>query len=139
MGTRADFYVEKEDKKLDWLGSIGWDGYPGGIPQTLLEAKTVDDFKTRVKSFIQSSKGTPPEMGWPWPWETSSTTDYGYIFISDKVMASCFGGSLFDPMAEEEADEDSGDLGVSPNYPDMSALKNVTLDPLRSGIIVIGG
>lgn len=30
MGTRADFYKNIEPEKMEWLGSIAWDGYPKG-------------------------------------------------------------------------------------------------------------
>jgi hypothetical protein len=30
MGTRADFYIGR-GTEAEWLGSVAWDGYPGGV------------------------------------------------------------------------------------------------------------
>ena len=80
MGTRADFYLATQ-KNLVWLGSIAWDGYPSGIPEEILNASDQDTYIDEVTKFIKSiDDGTTPDMGWPWPWETSDTTDWSYIF-----------------------------------------------------------
>lgn len=53
MGTRADFYIKQEQEpKMLWLGSIAWDGYPDGIDSEVLQASNVDEYKSRVNSFI---------------------------------------------------------------------------------------
>src|ERR1700690_1971601 len=95
MGTRADFYVGR-GKDAEWLGSIAWDGYPDGIDAPLLAATTESRFRDEFSKFLAPREDkTLPEHGWPWPWETSSTTDYAYCFDTVGVYASCFGGNWF--------------------------------------------
>lgn len=134
MGTRADFYIGRGES-AEWMGSIGWDGYPDGINETLLAATTEDDFKRELAEFFTDRKDvTLPEQGWPWPWDNSLTTDYAYAFDGGKVWASCFGHEWFDPQKQQEDDgDDKGKVAV---FPDMSDRKNVTMGP-RSGLIVI--
>lgn len=115
MGTRADFYVDEDEKltKEDWVGSIAWDGYPEGIDKEVLEAKTKEEFLKALKKFVEGRNDfTKPEEGWPWPWEDSGTTDYAYIFDGKKVHWD------------------------SRNYPDMSSIKRVQMGK-KSGLIVI--
>lgn len=133
MGTRADFYIKKESE-MTWLGSIAWDGYPGGVNTEVLEATTESDFKEKLMKFFEDRDDvTLPENGWPWPWKDSKTTDYAYIFEGEKVMGSCFGGLLFDPLVEEE--EEYCDEG--PTFPDMSSIKNVQHGVDKSGLFII--
>jgi hypothetical protein len=141
MGTRADFYIGR-GKQAEWLGSIAWDGYPDGIEPELLAATTDADFRTRLAAFFQGRKdATLPADGWPWPWNDSNTTDYAYAFDGGKVYGSCFGKPWFDPLvvidSDEEEDEEQPTFGET-DFPDMSAVKNMTLGP-RSGVIVITG
>lgn len=132
MGTRADFYVKKENQ-MTWLGSIGWDGYPDGINSEVFEATTEEEFKEKINAFFSERDDVSlPANGWPWPWNDSSTTDYAYIFENNKVMGSCFGAGVFDPLKNED---DEGEL---PEFPNMSNLKNVAFGK-KSGLIVIGG
>ena len=115
MGTRADFYIRRESKPLepsDWVGSIAWDGYPGGIPKTVLKAKTTAAFRRALRELQQRDDWTSPKEGWPWPWETSATTDYVYVFSNGKVSYR------------------------ETKYPDMSGIKSVTFGP-RSGLIMV--
>jgi hypothetical protein len=134
MGTRADFYIKTKDKDSDdfdyeWLGSIGWDGYPSGIDKSILKATRIKDYRILVKDYIVQEGGTLPEQGWPWPWKTSATTDYAYILYRGKVWASCFGGLLFDPLKREP---------MPPEYPDMSEIQKVAqAGSQRSGLIAI--
>lgn len=157
MGTRADFYVGKENPetgaKAEWLGSIAWDGYPSGIDDTILEATTEEEFRTAVKVFFAKRDDvTLPERGWPWPWDTSHTTDYAYAFDGDHVDASNFGRAWFkasddepydakdmseDEIADAKADGRKALEGPRPVFPDMAALKKVRLDR-GSGVIVLG-
>lgn len=137
MGTRADFYVGR-DTKAEWLGSIGWDGYPDGIPDALLEAKTEQEFRDAVAVLSERKDWTAPEMGWPWPWDNSNTTDYAYAFDASKVHGSCFGGKWFDPTIESSDDGDYTLTDGAPDFPDMSARKAMTMGP-RSGLIVVSG
>ena len=134
MGTRADFYIRK-DNQMEWLGSIGWDGYPEGIEEAVISAKNEDDFRYALSEFFKRDDVTLPEHGWPWPWDDSKTTDYSYIFENGKVMASCFGSPLFDPLSEYDEGEDC--VQKMDNYfPDMKNIKKLTLGK-RSGLIVV--
>lgn len=156
MGTRADFYVGR-GLDAEWLGSIAWDGYPGGIDDQILHVEDEGAYRRLVKQFLQdrdSGDGTFPEMGWPWPWENSKTTDYAYAFdmvvnedgeqadpLVGKVWASSFGHAWFDPT-KPEVGEDEPYVYVPPEerptvFPDMTDRQNVTRGS-RSGIMVIG-
>lgn len=156
MGTRADFYVGRGDQ-AEWLGSVAWDGYPDGIYLTLAEkeqkygmnlpkhdkfqkgkhlfdSSTPQEFRVRVQQFFANRDDvTVPDMGWPWPWEDSRTTDFAYAFDGGKVWASCFGSAWYEPT--EEPPEDSR---KSATFPNMKARQNVTLGD-RSGLIVVQG
>jgi hypothetical protein len=135
MGTRADFYVRKESQ-MKWLGSIAWDGYPDGIEEKILNAKTESEYESEVDSFLKNEdSATFPDEGWPWPWDDSRTTDYSYIFDNGKVMASCFGYSLFDPLKDKEETDD--EQKMDGYFPDMKDVKNVKLGGPGSGLIII--
>jgi len=129
MGTRADFYILK-DKKMIWIGSIAWDGYPEGIDSNILKTKNKEEFLTKVEEFLKDrDDSTYPKDGWPWPWKDSNTTDYAYIFRDNKVIASCF-GSFFNPLKDIKIKE-------TVIFPDMTNKKNVTYGK-RSGLIIFG-
>jgi len=132
MGTRADFYVGRGEK-AEWLGSIAWDGYPGGIDPKLLKSESEEDYRNNLKEFFaEREDGTLPEDGWPWPWEDSRTTDYAYAF-DDKVWASCFGNEWFDPLKDEPEHKEVKEA----KFPNMKSIQNVTLGK-RSGVIILG-
>lgn len=138
MGTRADFYTRK-DGQMKWLGSQGWDGYPEGINEKLLGATDEAEYEQIVNQYLSNRKdATFPKDGWPWPWNDSRTTDYAYIFENGKVMSSCFGGPLFDPLKEEEeSDEEGKDNAKMEGYfPDMKDIQNSAYDN-RSGALFI--
>lgn len=135
MGTRADFYVG-QGKDAEWLGSIGWDGYPDGIAEGVLKAVDAYSFRAAVQAFFADRRDvTLPEQGWPWPWNDSGTTDYSYWHFDGKTWGSSFGRDLF-PCDQPEPEEDTG--AACPDMPDMASRKNVSMDS-RSGLIVIGG
>ena len=140
MGTRADFYVGRDDK-AEWLGSIVWNGYPTGIPDAIKKATDADAYRREGMAFIEGRRdGTKPADGWPWPWNDSRTTDYAYAFDDGRVLASCFGHAWFDaskpPLAETDEDSDPQLAGEKvATFPDMSERKAVTLGE-RSGVIV---
>ena len=91
MGTRADFYVGRGEQ-AEWLGSIGWDGYPSGIPDTVLNAHHEAAYRAAVAAFFATRDDvTLPEQGWPWPWNDSRITDYAYAFDEGGVYYSYFG------------------------------------------------
>lgn len=138
MGTRADMYVGR-GLTAEWLGSIAWDGSPGEIPDTILDAKDATAFRKAVTIFLAyRDDATLPEMGWPWPWEKSQVTDYAYAFVDGQVLVSCF-GSLYLPVPQFVAlSEDA--LEALPRdveiFPDMTAIQRVDLGK-RSGIIIL--
>lgn len=131
MGTRADFYVGRGET-AEWLGSIGWDGYPDGIPVDLKSATNEHDYRALVSAFAATRDDwTSPEQGWPWPWDDSSTTDYAYAYDDGKVFAST-GETWF--VATDEARNSDTSIGVI--FPNMSAIKNVTFGQ-RSGAMFV--
>ena len=131
MGTRADFYIGRGEQ-AEWLGSIGWDGYPDGIDKELFEAATEAEFRERLAKFAASRDDwTKPEQGWPWPWNDSQMTDYAYAFDQGKVHA--FNSGWFDPLLEEPEEKEDC-IGV---FPDMKDRQNVTMGK-RSGLITFG-
>ncbi|AKQ59706.1 hypothetical protein ACR55_01836 [Bordetella hinzii] len=140
MGTRADFYVGRGDK-AEWLGSVAWDGYPDGFERDgLLNASTEQQFREAVADELASRlDGTTPEMGWPWPWEDSHTTDYAYAFDFGKVYGSC-GDHWFDAHAVSTGagDDETAADDTPVKYPNMTAIQNVDFGS-RSGVIFIGG
>ena len=136
MGTRADFYVGI-GKESEWIGSIAWDGYPDGTPDShgIFKAKTELEFREFVLAMIKKEEGTTPDMGWPWPWEDSLTTDYAYAWNGKDVRASC-GREWFDPLKEPDEEDDDYKLPKTAVFPNMRDKQNVTLGP-RSGLIAI--
>jgi hypothetical protein len=138
MGTRADFYVQAPTG-LEWLGSIAWDGYPDGIDAPVMAAKSADEFRAALTYFFAKRDDvTLPEQGWPWPWNTSDTTDYGYVLIEGRgVFYSGFGGEFY--AADSEPDEDGEHMpaaDVAFEYPDMADRKNVARGSDRSGVMI---
>lgn len=133
MGTRADFYVGR-GQDAEWLGSIAWDGYPDGLPEEILAITDETAYRAAVALFLKErDDGTVPEMGWPWPWTDSRTTDYAYAIDGERVWASCFGYEWFDPTQPQPEDDDAS---KSAAFPDMTEQQNVTMGK-RSGIMLI--
>lgn len=144
MGTRADFYIGKGEGAI-WLGSIAWDGYPEGDPRPLDEAVDQASYTQAVKIAMESCMGyTTPEMGWPWPWEDSRTTDYAYTWDESEVWISNFGSPWIswsdyhslpegdDGRAFEEYCKDKS----RPEFPNMKDKQNVRFDS-GSGILLV--
>jgi hypothetical protein len=135
MGTRADLYIGR-GKNAEWLGSIGWDGYPEAMPEPLLRADSEESFRKVLRFFAGSrSDWTAPEKGWPWPWDDSGTTDFAYAWDEGQVWISRFGRS-WQSAADYNPDLGDLDFGRKVEFPDMSDRKNVTFGP-RSGLIVV--
>lgn len=140
MGTRCDFYVGR-GKDAEWIGSYPFDGYPNyGFPARngLLDIEDEQTWRTKVAAALADNPGkaTTPDMGWPWPWDDSATTDFAYAFDGGKVWCSCFGNEWHDPL-HEYTDEEWGSLAKKAAvFPNMSARKNVTFGP-RSGLLVV--
>lgn len=142
MGTRADFYVGRGEE-AEWLGSVGFDGYPAGIESYVFNATTEQDYREAVTNFLdqETYHATKPEMGWPWPWGDSRTTDYAYAFEDGKIYASSFGHPWFvvDLEADNFGDKDEAGWNESARtiiFPNMRKYKNVAYDQ-RSGAIFI--
>jgi len=134
MGTRADFYVGK-DEDAEWIGSIAWDGYRDGIPQTILSAKDAEVFRHEVVEFLRTRQDASfPEEGWPWPWNTSSTTDCSYWFFDGEVWDDFDCGYLSCAVNQSEALNQSLPQIV---YPDMANMNRKPLFGPHSGVIVI--
>lgn len=132
MGTRADFYIGTGET-AEWIGSIGWDGYPDGIDNMILTAKTEEEFRQAITvHMVKRDDWTDPSFGWPWPWGDSHTTDYAYAFNQDKVVASRFGSEWFDPIDGEPTDSRGSAV-----FPNMKDRQNVTFGQ-HSGIIIVG-
>lgn len=133
MGTRADFYVGRGEK-AEWLGSIAFDGHPDGNPESILDCKTEEEYRNKVEELLQSlDHATFPKDGWPWPWKTSELTDFSYAFDNGLVYACCFGYQWW--VATNDMPKLEGNIKHC-IFPDMSAVKNVTLGR-RSGLIFI--
>jgi hypothetical protein len=146
MGTRADFYIGR-GADAEWIGSTAWDGYPDGF-EKLFEIKTVEAFRSYFTSMRRDDK-TTPEMGWPWPWDDSRTTDYAYAFDAGEVWISCFGRGYvtraeYDALAKAENAADYihadpwKDKHGEQAFPNMKARANVTYGD-RSGLLIFGG
>ena len=123
---------------MKWLGSKGFDGYPDGIDEKVLKSTDEQEYEKVVADFLSSANdATFPNQGWPWPWNDSRTTDYAYIFENGKVMSSCFGGPLFDPLkADAENEEEDHECLPAGYFPDMKDVQNIAYDD-RSGAIFI--
>jgi hypothetical protein len=138
MGTRADFYVGRDPKTMEWLGSIAFDGSPDGWPKNVSRAKTEEAYRravARVLSSPECDHATVPGQGWPWPWEDSRTTDYAYAFESGKVWGSCYGSPWFD-LAKPEPEHEDEEWGQKIMFPDMTARQKVTWGR-RSGVLLM--
>lgn len=141
MGTRADFYIGTGEK-AEWLGSIAWDGYPEGIAKEVREATTEEEYRKALSDFFKSrDDATLPEMGWPWPWNDSNTTDHAYTFVNETVKVNCFGSLLVNIEAYMNCKDKKRDkyheLPIEENFPGMSERKNVRFDE-GSGIMILG-
>ena len=177
MGTRADLYIGK-GKDAEWIGSTAWDGYRDGIELTapekepiaagmhepilvrkhkkfckgkhLFDSKTEAEFRERaLQYFANRDDATLPEMGWPWPWNDSGTSDCSYWFFDGRVWDVHYRGpGLRNPVwvpcdeaLPDGADDQEGLFGhcESVVFPDMRShkkTKHATLGP-RSGLLVI--
>lgn len=117
MGTRADFYVGR-GPDAEWIGSIGWDGYPDGIASAVLNAVRPKQFRAAVERFFAGREDvTRPADGWPWPWDDSCTTDYAYAFDAGKVYVSRFGSKWVRPRTALKKDWEPTETGAE--FPDM--------------------
>ena len=131
MGTRADFYVGK-GKNAEWIGSVAWDGYEWGERiadsnhDAITGAKSEQEYRDAVASLLaERDDGTTPDMGWPWPWDDSCTTDCAYCFSGDSVDAFSW-GCAWDGDEKQE-------------WPNFAETKHsAKAGDSRSGVMVIG-
>jgi hypothetical protein len=143
MGTRADFYVGRGEGAT-WLGSIAYDGYPEGDVAELLGIKDEHAWKVAVHRLLVSREdGTTTDLGWPWPWDDSNTTDFSYTW-DDGVWVTCFGygwKSAREVVEAAASDEGTNDLWDEKEktcvFPNMKDRQNVAWDK-RSGIMLFG-
>lgn len=117
MGTRADFYVGT-GADAEWIGSVAWNGGEWTDHRCdLANADSEQSFRDTVGTILGSrDDATTPDMGWPWPWNNSATTDYTYWWDGHSFRHDTW-----------------SELG----WPDMSEKSNPTLGQ-RSGVIVVG-
>lgn len=136
MGTRADWYVKRENEPLttaDWIGSIAWDGYPKGVEDKdvgvpgILSLTSEWAFRQAVQKYAIRDDFTDPKMGWPWAWDDSTMTDFAYVFNQGVVRVYYFG------RIGKDASPDAPKVDI---FPDMKAIQNVAHGP-RSGFIVL--
>lgn len=151
MGTRADFYIRKEDQ-MQWLGSIAWDGYVSGIDQKVLTSQNEEDFKFNLNNFFSSrSDVTLPSDGWPWPWGNSKLTDCCYVYESGRVMRMYDHDGNYDDhkteclfvraLAKTYDNEKDEDIEPSETWsfrvPDMKSIQNIATGNKKSGMLII--
>lgn len=138
MGTKSDFYLGFGIDAL-WLGSIAWDGHPAKIPQSIINAKSQQEYIHAVKSFIKErpdgTDGLNPNSSWPWIWDTSQETHYSYSFDGNRVVVSHFGGpwtNMNRPIGFE--------LPTHPKqtFPDMSERRSCIMGA-ESGLLFLPG
>jgi hypothetical protein len=141
MGTRADFYVGR-GTHAEWLGSVGYDGYPDGWPGDpkygpIVAVRTDATFREMVQLMLADcDSATVPAQGWPWPWLNSRLTDFAYAFDEGRVWVTTFGHGW--RLADENPTWDDDDLlGPKVPFPNMKDKQRVTMGK-RSGILVIG-
>jgi len=138
MGTRADFYIER-DKTLEWCGSVCWDGYDvvhssiedKNNPSFVKYATTEEDYLEAISNYSKeriemSSDWISPSEGWPWPWDNSHNTDCSYVFRNGKVDCYEWGRLI-------NENDDDGEILKDNRFPDMSSIKNVK----DAGFIII--
>jgi len=152
MGTRADFYIQREEE-LEWMGAIAWDGYDvtwkgqpegGGIE----DATTAEEFLTALGTFTKDRDDwSSQEDGWPWPWEDSHLTDYSYVFNGESVDVYIYGTSkkLRDAYyAEEERCDEAGiecameEPEKSNIFPNMKDKQKEVAMGEKSGLMILG-
>jgi len=148
MGTRADFYLEQDDKRLMWIGSLYKDGHPWNIPIEILIQVNPVMFEELVTDFLKTKDSALRQEGdhWPWPWADSRMTDYSYIFMMNKVMAySPDAKRLYDPVKIVQGEDiDYATLPFNVHFPlmlkqslDMTEelLNRFGLQPIREEIL----
>ena len=135
MGTRADFYIGTDPETMEWLGSVAWDGGDiDGLEDVLIEEEYRELVQVRE---ARRHDFTHPDMGWPWPWDNSATTDVAYAWVEEDARAYQNWGRGWLPLGELIPDEYFDRPKDDSQFPDMSDRKNVTLGD-RSGVMIIG-
>jgi len=124
MGTRADFYIVRENNKMDWIGSLFRDGHPWNIPTDILIQISPVMFEELVVKFLQTIDSRLKGDRWPWPWANSLLTDYSYIFgfySWERPVAYSPRDGLFDPLQIVQGkDLKTASIPGTPVFPTMS-------------------
>jgi len=136
MANKADFYVGR-GPDAEWLGSVGWDGLPDGIPPAIRSATTEDDYRAEVAQFLdRRGDAVLPEQGWPWTWDDSSGTNYAYAMDKGRVWASCYGSSWW-KAKNKEPDHTTLRRKVA-RFPDMALRRKMDANKAgRKRILVV--
>lgn len=142
MGTRVDFYIDRE-----WIGSLALDGSRIHKMEERHADKSDDnrccwrvktatseaEFRRAVADLLKiNDDATVPSDGWPWPWDDSRTTDRAVAFTGGAVKHYAWGKELVDGNDEAEGPELPG------GWPDMTDVQSVVLGTKRDGVIVLG-
>ena len=156
MTTRTDFYVGRDPKTMEWLGSIAMDGYPEGCPAILLTLTDEDEYHSKVQKILSDlDHATWPSQGWPWPWKDSHGSSFAYAFDNGVVWFTEFvrdynfgkrwityetyqDETLWTDDEYEERELIDLSNCEEAYFPDMSENANVTLGE-RSGLIILIG
>lgn len=131
---KADFYVGRDPRTMEWLGSVYWIGVPSRILEPILMAREERDYRNAVKAMLHfRTDSVVPAQGWPWPWEDSSFTDYVYAFEDGHVWVAHMGKGWVDAELAFAASrgEDLSPFGVGKlvwpetlSFPKMKAKRH---------------
>lgn len=105
MATRADFYIQDKDGKLEFLGSTVND-YDGDFE----ESKTVTDFRKSVLDKLKENNSIAGK--WYWPWDNSAITDEVFIFKHTPSFFNKDKGVLLTKTYFKDKDYHSNVLGI---------------------------
>lgn len=110
MGTRAQFFIgdPRDVEGRDWLGCVGWDGYPeGDIGDALKGVASAEEFIAAVADLAAHRDDfTNPEVNsFPFPWRNDLfLTDCTYALFGGEVHFTSFHRG-FIPLATYLSDE----------------------------------
>lgn len=86
MGTRAAFFIgdARDPESRVWLGCVGWDGYPDGLPELCVVRSEVE-FRIAVELYSKRDDFAPPTR-FPYPWDKNLfLTDYVYSWHEGEI------------------------------------------------------
>ena len=131
MGTSADFYIGNK-----FIGSVGMDGYPGGIPEAVRKARTPKAFRQAVAETLTSGRSAYLPH---YPFGSSdcavrgvsplrserptSASHYTYVFDKGRVKATNEEAhGWFDPARREPKWSQKGDYAGRENVDVLAHL-----------------